>query len=267
VSDVNAFEALEVEEEELFTNPPGGDASSSTTASATVPLADSTLQTDPNGRFLAELASITKFHGRTSATNEQPRKRALVHLIRFAHTKAHLDDFVRAIAGWRDAKRRIDTHTSREIIGRCINLGHPDVAVSLLANRPKFGVDLPSLHVARVLLQSLCERARAAAGSDVLDANPAQPVRSSRLNDVLLLVALYPHYKLPEVYDEPVSLAMVLALCNSEVEEARQVGGELMDAAQRRRTISTPAKMELSAREKEWVHEGRSLVPYPVVWA
>lgn len=157
---------------------------------------------------------------------------------------------------------------SREIIGRCINLRQPEVALFILADRPKFGVDLPSLYVARVLLQSLCERARENVPSVAVDTECPSPVTSSRVNDVLLLAALYPQYKLPEVYDDPVSLAMVLALCESStVDEARQVGADLMDAARLRRTISTPAKMELSDREKEWVHEGRSLVPYPVVWA
>ena len=142
------------------------------------------------------------------------------------------------------------------------------MALLVLANRPKFGVDLPSLHVARTLLQSLCERAREGPLPVTLDAEASTPVTSSRINDVLLLVALYSQYKLPEVYDDPVSLAMVLALCKSSTDDAvRQIEADLMDAARSRRTISTPVKMKLSDQEKVWVGEGRSLVPYPVEWA
>lgn len=234
---------------------------------STLPV-DSATQTDRNGLFLAELASISKFCGRNPTTRKDPRKHALVHLIRFAYTKSHLDNFVDVVASWREAKRSIDPHTSREIIGRCINLRHPEVALLVLANRPKFGVDLPSLHVARTLLQSLCERAREGPLPVTLDAEASTPVTSSRINDVLLLVALYSQYKLPEVYDDPVSLAMVLALCKSSTDDAvRQIEADLMDAARSRRTISTPVKMKLSDQEKVWVGEGRSLVPYPVEWA
>lgn len=263
--DDNAFEALD---EELFATASGANASSPTAASVSASPANVAPEADRDGRFLAELASISKFCGRNPTTRETPRMHALVHLTRFAHTRSHLDDLASVVAGWREARHSIDAHMSREIVGRCINLRHPEVALFILANRPKYGIDLPSLHVARVLLQSLCKRAREDAPPVAVDAESSPPVTSSRVNDVFLLAALYPHYKLPEVYDDPVSLAMVLGFCTSSTDDAaRQIGADLMDAARSRRTISTPVKIELSDREKEWVREGRSSIPYPVVWA
>lgn len=224
---------------------------------------------DRNDRFATELAYLSKFCGKTLTTKNEPRKRALIQLVTFANTKAHLADLVNTIAGWREAKRPIDSHISEEIIGRCINLGHPEIALSLLANRPKYGVDLTSMSAAHKLLHELCRRAGGNQQSiESTDIEPQLSVTSSPLNDVLLLAALYPHYRLSEVYEDPISLAMILALCKSlPGEEVRQVEGDLLNIARERQSATAPIKIQLSNREKSWVHEGRPLIPYPVVWS
>lgn len=77
-----------------------------------------------------------------------PRKRALVQLITFANTKEHLNELVEAMAGWREAKRLIDARISDELIGRCVNLNHPEMALSLLETMDynESGSKLPTLN-------------------------------------------------------------------------------------------------------------------------
>lgn len=261
------------EEEELFATTPDTKQSNLTSSSAPTPLSQSSpsLSTgvvDRDVRFASELASFSKFCGKLPASKDEPRKRALVQLVTFANNKAHLDDLVEAISGWREAKRSIDTQTSDEILGRCVNLNQPQVALSLLANRPKYGVDLTSSSIAHKLLHSLCRRAEAQSSLDSNDVEALSTVTSSAVNDVLLLVALYPQYRLPEVHEDPISLAMVLALFKSlPGEEVRQVEREILEVAGQRRASTAPVKVALAAKEKVWVDKGRPLVPYPVIWA
>lgn len=183
------------------------------------------------------------------------------------HSKEHLDDLVDVIAGWRQAKRVVDSQTSDEIISRCINLKHPEVALSLIANRPKFGVDLTSLSVARNLLHSLCERAQEAAITD-MELDPLPSVTSSPFNDVIFMAALYPQYRLAEVFNDPISTAMLLSLTRSSQDEAaRQLEKDLLEISAVHPRGGPAVRVEATGKERRWAEQGLKDLPYTVEFA
>lgn len=249
------------EDEELFaTSTP----SSYTNSAPTTLLASAT----QNDRFTSELTSLAPFLGPKPQSKDSPRKRALIPLIALSQSPAHLAQLVDVFAKWRAARRSVDEHTAEEFLGRCVNLGAPETALRVLADRPKYGVDIPSVGMARALLASLAQRAKSSSPAAAHEGEEAATtVTTSAFNDVLLLAALYPAYKLPEIYDDPVSLAIVLATCKSVTsDEARQIEADLIAVAKTSNAKRGEKVFEVKVTERElaWATEGRELVPYPI---
>ncbi|KAF8325187.1 uncharacterized protein EI90DRAFT_3157041 [Cantharellus anzutake] len=149
--------------------------------------------------FIAARESLRKFCGKTPATRQSPPRHALLKLVALSQDSDDLDVLRDALVEWRKARRQVDAFTSNRILARCVELRRPDLALWLLVDRPKYGVDLSSISVARSLLHELTTVAR----------NPAEfpkcaPV-SSFQNDPFLFAALYPKFRLPEVWVDPVS--------------------------------------------------------------
>ncbi len=175
-------------------------SSDTTKASQTPNSTPSPSFVSPSSRFLSDAshrlrfnearASLSKFCGNRPATRYLPRQSALLRLAALAQDSEDLEALIVTIVAWRQAKRQVNSQTSHEIISRCVKLGRPDLALRLLIDRPKYGVDLVSISVARALLHELIEVARRPTKS-----SKCTPV-SSFQDDPFLLASLYPKFRL-----------------------------------------------------------------------
>ena len=203
-------------------------------------------------RFNEARESLSKFCGNTPATRYLPRHSALLQLAALAQDSEDLDALMVMIVEWRQAKRQVNSQTSNEIISRCMKLGRPDLALKLLANRPKYGVDLSSISVARALLHELIEAARSPVKS-----SKYTPV-SSLQDDPFFLAALYPKFRLPEVWMEPVSSAMLASFGTSFPSKSTSHKRAL--ALLKETTNAMPAEIhqDLSTtwKERRWANAG-----------
>lgn len=103
-----------------------------------------------------------------------------------------------------------DHHST--LLGRCVTLRRPDVALKILTQRNKYGLDLPDLTSARDLLHTIFVRAVKPTPFDLsLDAE-AKPFTASHHDDALLLAALYPPFRLGEVSQDPISSALLISM-------------------------------------------------------
>lgn len=206
---------------------------------------------------------IARLCGKHPVAKSTPTRDVLAPLVELVQNKMHLDDLTDIVAGWREAKRAIDPQTSGAIISRCVTLKHPEVALALLANRPRYGVDLTSLSSARSLLHSLCERAQEASLADP-ESDDFASVTSSPFNDVVLLAALYPQYRLPEAFEDPITTGILLSLTkSSQSEEAQRLQQDLLDISKSRQGEST-VRVEASKEERSWAENGVKELPYTV---
>jgi hypothetical protein len=266
---IDSFEdedALDLEDDgdELFST--GAGASSGAQSPFTPIHATVSSAADPLEQFVSARDHLARYLGKTPTSKDRPKRIALIPLIELAQNMSHLNDVVDAVAGWRQARRTLDVRVADAIIARCIELGHPEIALSLLANRPKFGMELPSLSNARSLLHALSKRSAEAASVET-DVDLDASVAASPFHDVLLLAALYPRYKLPEIYDDPISSAIVLSfLRSSTLDEARGLESELKEVIQSSRSQRSAISVGASPEEREWAEEGLNLLPYPITF-
>lgn len=96
--------------------------------------------------------------------------------------------------------------TSVAQLGRCITLGHPEIALEALQNRSKYGVDIPSLETARRLLHAL--------------SRPSSKITHQILSDTLQFAELYPTYGLPSASKDVFSCATVASAISRFVVES-----------------------------------------------
>ena len=225
-----------------------------------------------HARFVAVHESISRFCGKKPSTRYLPRKRALLQLLDLVQTKEEIDIFVGTIIGWREAKRQVDLHTADCILTKLIDLGHPQVALMLIANRPKYGIDMSSLTTARALLHALVQHAKpsASVGSGSPSFEPRPPVTSSAVDDAFLAVALYPQFRLPEVSIDPISSAMLLSLSESvEDAEVRKRANVLKRELEKKKDAiwrGTANTLSATTRERAWGADGMLLLPPELRW-
>ncbi|KAH7107340.1 hypothetical protein BKA62DRAFT_683073 [Auriculariales sp. MPI-PUGE-AT-0066] len=95
---------------------------------------------------------------------------------------------------WSHNGYTLDDASAETYIGRCISIGRPQIAVTLLINAGKHKFHLPSLSVARKLLQSLI-------------------ANGTTIKNMLSYVSLYNAYGLPAAITDPATCAMVIDAC------------------------------------------------------
>jgi len=94
------------------------------------------------------------------------------------------------------------------VTGRCVTFKRPQIAVTLLLNAHKHKFHLPSLPVARKLLESLVKN-------------------GSTLGNLISYVSLYNAYHLPPVISDPASCALIVEACIKDGSpEAIEIGLE-----------------------------------------
>lgn len=110
------------------------------------------------------------------------------------------------------------------LLGRCISLKAPDIALSILHHRPTYGFDIPNLSSARALIRSLlsvpCSTPEAE--KTPLPESMALPV-STPLTRGLLLANLFDTYALPRAEADPVARVLLLGRAIRELEEKGDV--------------------------------------------
>lgn len=142
--------------------------------------------------------------------------------------------------------------------GRCLNLGRPDIALKVFAERPKYGLDIPSSIAARRILHSI--------GSQ----KPTSPsFTDSPINDALLLAGLYPYFRLPDLSSDAISLTFLLATLSDGAK-----GGEISQWADQakllldnlKKTVTGGAtNLSMDKREKGWMKQSLEKVKGLVV--
>jgi hypothetical protein len=105
----------------------------------------------------------------------------------------------------------VDSQTAELFLRKCIGNRVPQLALQVLLERPKYGVDLPNLAVARSLLHELVRDALRTLDHDPLP-SPGTPCTSSNVDDAFALAALYPIFSLPPAQTDIVSLALLAPL-------------------------------------------------------
>lgn len=96
--------------------------------------------------------------------------------------------------------------TSATQLGRCITLGHPEIALETSQNRSKYGIDIPSIVTARRLLHAL--------------SRPSSKITHQILSDTLQFAELYPIYGLPSASTDVFSCATVASAISRFVVES-----------------------------------------------
>lgn len=138
--------------------------------------------------------------------SQPPRKSTVVRLISLAKGKEDLRKILDVIAAFRNISRPPDLKTCDDFLGRCITLGHPEIALEALQKRSKYGVDIPSLVTARRLLHAL--------------SRPSSKITHQILSDTLQFAELYPTYGLPPASTDVFSCATVASAISRFVLES-----------------------------------------------
>lgn len=104
-----------------------------------------------------------------------------------------------------------------------MHLRRTDLALKVLGDRPKYGIDLPALSDARDLLHNIWYQTRF---------QDPKSFTGSMYEDGLLLAALYPRYGLGNALDDPVSAMILVPLCLHHKKPVSTAALEPMSMAQ-----------------------------------
>ncbi|KAG8882305.1 hypothetical protein FRB97_008413 [Tulasnella sp. 331] len=212
------FENEAAEDDDLF----GGVASSNSGPSETARPTVMTKVTSSTGRAVIDPKRSARFEQEHQAVlyrcapdrdcaRPHARQNAVRNVLAWTDTPEQLEAAAELIPAMRRAGVTVAEETSRDLIGRCITLRRPDIALKILTQRNKYGVDL-DLKSARDILHSIFVRAVKPSPTDAsLDAD-AKPLTASHHEDALLLAALYPHFKLIRASQDPISSAILLSM-------------------------------------------------------
>lgn len=156
-----------------------------------------------------------------------PARANLALMTAWASTRAELLEIVDVFRVYRAKQWPIDELNRIDFIGRCRSLKAPDIALAVLYHRPKFGIDIPSLSSARVLMHSLLITPCPPPGAEgtPLPEDIALPT-STPLSHALLLANLFDMYALPPAETDEVTRALLLGGC---IQQLRK-GGDVEDA-------------------------------------
>ncbi|EJT50014.1 hypothetical protein A1Q1_00855 [Trichosporon asahii var. asahii CBS 2479] len=61
-------------------------------------------------------------------------------VIQLSDNEAQLEELDRVLRAWRVLGRKVSNQTAKELVGRCINLGRPDLAQKYVNDRLQYGV-------------------------------------------------------------------------------------------------------------------------------
>ncbi|KIO25898.1 hypothetical protein M407DRAFT_243910 [Tulasnella calospora MUT 4182] len=139
------------------------------------------------------------------------KKTAIRSILRWADSPAQLWMVRDLIADMRKAKIGLHEDTAKEFLGRCISLHQPDIALHVLAERPRYRLDL-DLNTARDLLHSIFIRATHATPLAHKKADEWKPFTASHHQDALFVAGLYPRFGLGEATEDPVASALLMSM-------------------------------------------------------
>ena len=156
---------------------------------------------------------------------QPPRRSTVTLLTGLSETKEDLEKALEVIAAWRTVAMPPDSKTADDFIGmsasswrcvlsdihylgRCIHLRHPEIALEVVVNRPKYGMDMPSLNTARRLLQGLSQ-AREGYNEEQI------------LNECLALAEVYPVYGFPPATQDVVSCSILAKVLFRRIKDNR----------------------------------------------
>ncbi|KAF8320923.1 hypothetical protein DL93DRAFT_1750802 [Clavulina sp. PMI_390] len=292
------------EDDDLFGSSSSGSTSTPSNSSTASPSLSALESTPSRNQRSPELLApvLASYMKACTSKDHLPRKHAIRDLLTYI-SYDQAGEIPNAIAAWRASPHtpRIDAQTANEVVGRLVNLGRPELALSMLANRPKYGLDLDqpvNKPIVQSLLLALCQRASKharvslaaneggeAAGTieAVAEAERVPGLTAFPATDVLLFAALYPQFRMGEIYDEPLSLALLLGWLNSLhqaelTSEIIQFQRDVVEFAGSRKASAagtsgvkkgkTVPVVTVAGRMKlaKWVQQGRASVPYAVIW-
>jgi len=142
---------------------------------------------------------------------QPPRKSTVVRLIAMSKSKNDLEKVLELVAAWRNVSQPPEPKTSDSFIGRCENLGHPEIALTALLDRRKYGIDILSLASARRLLHALSRSRPGTKDSEVLA-------------DCVALGELYPLYGFPSASKDIVTCAIIASVMSRQMQRGIAAG-------------------------------------------
>jgi hypothetical protein len=138
-------------------------------------------------------------------------------------------------------------------IGRCCELGTPELALRILGDRPRHGLSLPSLAAGRRLLFALSAPPRAS--------HETETGASVPLQDVVTTAALFNVSSLPPINADVYACAFVLRACYRATDEtkthkeAEAIARALLPSLQALLAATPAAEMRVPrhAGERQWL--------------
>ncbi|KAL5514903.1 hypothetical protein ACEPAG_2219 [Sanghuangporus baumii] len=143
------------------------------------------------------------------AVHPQIRNRAIKRLLHHSRGPEHLEKIMEVLVKWRNDGRTIDEQTAVEIIDRFL-AWQPTLIFKLLAERPKYGVTLPSIAEARRILRRLVfYRLPEIAGTSDIEAK--KKANAEALRNAVTFAALLPAHGFPKAATEDEVCCALLA--------------------------------------------------------
>ncbi|KAG8986979.1 hypothetical protein FRB94_002317 [Tulasnella sp. JGI-2019a] len=196
---------------------------------------------------------------RCAPDRARPRARqdAVRNVLMWADTAEQLEAAAELVPAMRRAGVTVSEETSRDFIGRCLTLRRPDIALRVLTERNKYGIDL-DLKSARDILHSIFVRVAKPSPIDAsLDAD-AQSFAGGHYEDAFLLSALYPYYKLINISQDPISSTILLSMfsrLNTEASSLRTSKEQLESFREFRKSIATDFSTMIKEKKVHVVNE------------
>ncbi|KAH8112434.1 hypothetical protein DFH11DRAFT_1728613 [Phellopilus nigrolimitatus] len=171
---------------------------------------------------------VDRLGPRPRANHPQVRANAVQRLLHHSEGAAQMTRLVELLAAWRNDGRVVDAETTLELIDRCL-AWHPALLVQLFADRPRYGLTLPSLSEARRILHRLVRP-------------PASP--ADALRNAATFAALYPAHGLPPASTDLTSCTLLAQACARALSPAAKKAGEPeLGAAAQRGLVSLAADL------------------------
>ncbi|KAF9977727.1 hypothetical protein BGZ73_005090 [Actinomortierella ambigua] len=153
---------------------------------------DSTIDSADNEEAYQELRdSILEKTRENAPEHKSPRHTALYHLLRMIRTPEQAQELPTIVAQWRSKQLPLTVLLSNRIIKVCVAQGQPEVALEMMGNREKYGLQLGQSAI-RNVCKAFAKGVTPGAGAEESgESNESL----EKLDNAFKLLALAPHYE------------------------------------------------------------------------
>ncbi|KAG8906683.1 hypothetical protein FRB99_006384 [Tulasnella sp. 403] len=201
------------------------------------------------------------------------RKTSIQNLVTYTDTPEQLEAIPELLNAMRKAKVPLHRDGPSAFIRRCVSLRRPDIALKVLSDRPKYGLDMPDIEVARDLMHAIYIQGLVSGSlfrpptGEVERSASSKPFLKSFQEDALLLAGLYPHFGLGEAARDPITSTLLIGMfagakpkpAESETsgpnsqEIIHSLASDLLGAIKRNEVLDVNAP-QVPRRQRNWLY-------------